>query len=258
MDIRYKIYNPSGNITALVIGDNYTKEQRKIINDEIMSVDKAVEQVGFVSQKNKKLTMAGGEFCGNATRCAARFYMENIKDIEIEINNQKLKAGIDEKDNVWCEIPIEKYRIIKLDDDIYEVILKGITFLVTEFKQIYQNSLKEYAQEIINKYQVSDEAVGVIFVERQKDNLKINPVVWVKAIDTLFLENACGSGTIATTMLFSFLNQKSNHYNVIQPSGDFLKTNITLENGKITKAILKGKIRTDNKIRVLNIKEEAL
>ena len=43
MDIKYKIYNPSGNITALVIGDNYTKEQRKIINDEIMSVDKAVE-----------------------------------------------------------------------------------------------------------------------------------------------------------------------------------------------------------------------
>lgn len=29
MDIRYKIYNPAGNITALVIGDNYTTAEKR-------------------------------------------------------------------------------------------------------------------------------------------------------------------------------------------------------------------------------------
>ena len=36
MDIRYKIYNPAGNITALVIGDNYTTEEQRKINSKIM------------------------------------------------------------------------------------------------------------------------------------------------------------------------------------------------------------------------------
>ena len=84
MDIKYKIFNPSGNITALVIGDNFTTEQRRIINDEIMSKEKDVEQVGFVSEFEKKLTMAGGEFCGNATRCAAKFYMQQSNKLALE------------------------------------------------------------------------------------------------------------------------------------------------------------------------------
>ena len=33
MKVKYIIYNPAVNITALVIGDKYTIEQRKIISD---------------------------------------------------------------------------------------------------------------------------------------------------------------------------------------------------------------------------------
>ena len=68
MEVEYIIYNPAGNITALVLGDEYNSEQRKLINNAIMEREKRVELVGFLSQKDKKLTMAGGEFCGNATR----------------------------------------------------------------------------------------------------------------------------------------------------------------------------------------------
>ena len=41
MKIKYKIFNPAGNITALVIGDDYTIEERKIINDKIMERNSA-------------------------------------------------------------------------------------------------------------------------------------------------------------------------------------------------------------------------
>ena len=107
MKVEYKVYNPAGNITALVIGDKYNLEERKIINNAIMKREPEVEQVGFLSEEKYKLTMAGGEFCGNATRCAVMYYMTQKKSISIEINNQKLKAGLDKSENIWCEIPIK-------------------------------------------------------------------------------------------------------------------------------------------------------
>ena len=78
---------------------------------------------------------------------------------------------------------------------------------------------------------------------------KMYPAVWVKSIDTLFLENACGSGTIGVTMLETFLSQESGTYKIKQPSGDILETEIEIENGIIVRAILKGDIKTDNEIR---------
>jgi len=257
MNIKYIIYNPAGNITALVIGDKYSVEERKIINKFIMEKETEVEQVGFLSEENIRLTMAGGEFCGNATRCAVLYYIKKkskgrtyVCPKEITINNNKLKVGINKGQKIWCEIPIEDYKIIKIDKKIYQIVFQGITIIALE-KNL--KDLKKTAKEIIKKYKIDDDAIGVMFIERIEEYINIYPVVWVKAIDTLFLENACGSGTIAVTMLETWLTKKSNKYKVQQPSGEFLETNITIKNNKITKAILSGKIVTDNKIREINI-----
>lgn len=252
MNVKYKIYNPAGNITALVIGDKYSIEQRKLINDKIMKIESKVEQVGFVSEENSRLTMAGGEFCGNATRCATLYYIKKQKNIELEINDRVIKSGIDECENVWCEIPIEEYKMYKLNKDIYKVLLKGITILVIKNIENYKD-LKEKAKEIIKYYNIDDAAVGVMFVNKTEEYIKIYPIVWVKEIDTLFLENACGSGTIAVTMLESCLTGKNNKYRVMQPSGEFLETEITIKNSLITRAILKGKIETDNLTKEMTI-----
>ena len=56
MEVSYKIFNPAGNITALVIGDEYNLEQRRLINNLIMKKETEVEQVGFISQNKRKLT----------------------------------------------------------------------------------------------------------------------------------------------------------------------------------------------------------
>ena len=61
MIIKYKIYNPAGNITALVIGDKYTKEEKRLINDKIMEKEPNVEQVGFLSEEEVKM-IANGNF----------------------------------------------------------------------------------------------------------------------------------------------------------------------------------------------------
>ncbi len=252
MNVRYKIYNPAGNITALVLGDEYNLKQKKLINKMIMDKEPKVEQVGFVSQNYKRLTMAGGEFCGNASRCATLYYTENQQSIELEINDYKIKAGVNEKKKVWCEIPIMQYKIIKIYKNIYKVVLKGITILVVEKIASYKN-LKQNARELIKKYNLDDDAVGIMFVERIKNYIKIYPIVWVKAIDTFFFENSCGSGTVAVSMLESWITKKTNKYSIKQPSGEFLETEITIKNNIIVKAILKGNITTDNKIREIII-----
>ena len=254
MKIKYKVYNPAGNITALVIGDNYSLEERKIINNKIMSEDSRIEQVGFVSETEKRLTMAGGEFCGNATRCAILYY--GIKEKEcIRINNKIIKGG-KEEDNIWCEIPVDKYNFSIIAEDIYKVKLDGITIVIVKeklFRNYLSKNLKEEGIKIINRYKVlEDDAVGVIFLEKT-NGFKMYPVVWVRDIDTVFLENACGSGTIATSMVESILENKSNIYKIVQPSGEILETDIKIENGRITKAILKGIIYEEKEIKELII-----
>ena len=202
MKIKYKVYNPAGNITALVIGDNYSLEERKIINNKIMEEDSRIEQVGFVSETEKRLTMAGGEFCGNATRCAILYY-DTKENESIMINNKIIKGG-KEEDNIWCEIPVDKYKFSIIEKDIYKVELEGITMIIVKekiSKNYLSKNLKEEGMKIINKYKILDDAVGVIFLEKENSKFKIYPLVWVKNIVTVFLENACGSGTIATSIV---------------------------------------------------------
>ena len=88
-----------------------------------------IEQVGFINNKGKKeLQMAGGEFCGNATRSAAYNYLKGTQGkIQICVNSKdKITAGVDKNKNAWSEIPLYK-NIPSLDlhglDRDYAVIL---------------------------------------------------------------------------------------------------------------------------------------
>jgi diaminopimelate epimerase len=65
------IISPGGNTTAVVEGIPASQLERRRLNDAIMKQYRDVEQVGFLDRRVPYLQMAGGEFCGNATRCAA-------------------------------------------------------------------------------------------------------------------------------------------------------------------------------------------
>lgn len=107
--IKYIICRPGGNDTALVYGINYTPEDKKKINDAIMAKHSNVEQVGFIDlNQTPELKMAGGEFCGNATRSAANCYLEGKKgNIKIIVNEtDTINAGVYNNGKSWCEIPL--------------------------------------------------------------------------------------------------------------------------------------------------------
>ena len=93
--IRYSILDPNGNITALV-ESRVSPDEQPSLAAEIMRLHPEVEQVGFVRFRDgnsvpdgvhAELRMAGGEFCGNASLCAAALYLlrqENDVNLPVE------------------------------------------------------------------------------------------------------------------------------------------------------------------------------
>lgn len=80
-DLEYCIFDPMGNITALVETEVDIEDQPAAAA-RIMELEPDVEQVGFISYAGNtadggvpvSLRMAGGEFCGNAAMCAAALF----------------------------------------------------------------------------------------------------------------------------------------------------------------------------------------
>jgi len=270
--IKYTIYIPAGNNTAFVYGFNYSKEQKKLINDAIMKkhsgIDK-VEQVGFIdpNAEQPELQMAGGEFCGNATRSSAYIYLNGKPgSLKMIVNSKDLiNAGVDENHKAWCEIPLYHGEdvVTEMEHGIFIVKMNGMVTVVIQDEKARaylevrdEEQLKKYGMDFIHKYNLEySEAVGVMFCEKVDEMIKINPVVWVKSIDTLFNETACGSGTTATCMVEAFNKKQSQKIDVLQPSGLIITADITFENEKITKAVISGDVKTDGIIYSLDLEE---
>lgn len=259
----YYLYSPCGNDTALVEGISINEQIRKELNDKIMKIHPNVEQVGFINKDEYKLVMAGGEFCGNATRCATYYYLKGKKGkIEINVsNNTVVESGIDEHGKVWSEIPLcnEKNILKKIDDDVYEININGIKYIILE-KELSKNylenkkNIKSNAMGIIKKYDIKDEkAIGIIFTEKIKMKIKIHPVIWVKAINTIFYETACGGGTTAVGILEAIKNNKSQYIDIIQPSNKIITANIILKKGTLDKAYISGVVKVDKIAKEISI-----
>lgn len=263
-EFTYYLFSPCGNDTALVEGTDIDEYTKKILNDKIMNIHRNIEQVGFVSLKDFKLEMAGGEFCGNATRSAAYYYLKGKSgEIDIKVaNDMIMKAGISEDKKAWSQIPLYEGKnfINEIDDGIYEIIMCGIKYIILEKKvsEIFlldKKNIKSHAMNILKKYRIkeTEEAIGVIFLEEKEEKTKIHPVVWVKSINTLFYETACGSGTTAVAILKAIKNNQTQNLEIIQPSTQIINAKIILNKGKIENAYISGNIKIDNIQRRITI-----
>ena len=249
MNYKYNIYIPSGNPTALVIGIPKRKIERIKINNEILK-NEPVEQVGFINpdKTNPKLVMAGGEFCGNATRSAIKYYLNNeYGNIKIKVSGVPniLLGGIDKNNLSWTEIPIYKRKFIKIINNQIAIIrLYGITHLVINTPKINKKKIKEMAYQLLQKYDLLNEkSAGVIFYKKINSNtFKINPIVYVKSINTFFSETACGSGSAALGIYESYKSNSNQKICIIQPSKMIINVSTTVNKKKIEKVIISGKV----------------
>lgn len=255
---QYKItvLRPGGNDTALVEGI-VKKSKRKLLNDLIMQSFPNVEQVGFYEYDRKSntatLEMAGGEFCGNATRSLA-YLLLNGKKGEMRINvsgtTKALKAGVKNQGTAFSYMPIygEFNSVEKINDAIYKVEMEGITHLITA-KPVNSapNEIKNLAKGLLNKYDLlySRLASGFMFISENKKNNSIfmEPIVWVRDIKTLFYETACASGTTAVGLWKSTQDRRpKTQLNITQPSGEMIRVTVEKDSKTFISAVIDGSV----------------
>ena len=237
----YKILNPGGNKTALVIGNDYSNYEKKIINDIILKENKDVEQVGFLSNTENKLEMAGGEFCVNATRCAIWKYLNNNygkMNIKVSGYKEEIEGGINEKGDVYAKIKIDKKNtdIITIKEKFNYINLDGILLAVMN-----EDDSKTKLKNLMKTFDKSKDAVGIILLETNGKKFKIYPIIWVKTIDTLYYETACGSGSLAVAIYENYIRNIKN-FEIIQPSGYIINVRLNMNLDYVKEAIVSGKV----------------
>ncbi len=253
----YTILRPGGNDTALVNGIIRDPRVRKLVNDAIMKRNPTIEQVGFVNLRRTipELLMAGGEFCGNATRCTAWLALSG-KPGTINIRssgaNNTLLAGVTSNRGAFAQMPIYKdvgkVSVDKNNPENFIVEMQGIIYYVeftnTNLKDIQPSSIRRAAKKRLTRIgSTRSPATGVIFTNKIKNNWAIYPVVYVRNINSFFFESACGSGTTALGLILSMkLRAPLQDISVLQPSGKIIKVSVGFSNDSFTYAQISGPI----------------
>lgn len=242
----YETLRPGGNDTALVKGIVEDSETRKKINDAIMSANPNVEQVGFYDISNleePKLMMAGGEFCGNATRSLAYLICllsgGQIREVSVSIRlNEKniiVLAGASGLRDAWAIVPIKSKpdtETLSAAKEQIVVELEGITHVITNvtpnISLMTEDELKKEAFEILQQNNLvnSIDASGVMFIEQTGEEITMYPVVWVRDVATLFYETSCGSGSAAVAIALARKDGDFKGCNIVQPTGSLILAEI--------------------------------
>ncbi len=255
MTYKYAIFRQGGNDTALVLGIQNDPGTRKIINDQILNNYSNVEQVGFISLPNQEpeLMMAGGEFCGNATRSTAFYLLKgNPGEIQIKVSgvDKKLIAGVSKSKESFAQMPIyeDPAKLKLLNDGAIMVEMQGITHVVkrNDFpKNTNPEILKIYGKKYLQNLGLTEStpACGLMLVSQNNDQLYLDPIVWVKNMETLYYETACGSGTTALGLVEAKRRGKSVNMPVIQPSGMPINIKVLYDGRKFLDARISGPIK---------------
>lgn len=228
----YIINAAGGNATAIqVLEQPKSKAEYENIGRQLISdnEDKQVEQAGFLISPLDHFEMSGGEFCGNAARAVAILFSQEKNEEKVSFTMSGFKGivsglvkTIDESYyDVTCNFPgmMIKKIPVNIGKPATLVDLGGIVHVVIEEDFPFDN-YTEIHKAITKKLQLSQrDAVGVVWVKKFDGQVKIDPVVWVRGIDSFFYETSCGSGSIAAASVLDIQR-------IIQPTGEEIFVNV--------------------------------
>ena len=244
--IKYHIFDPTGNITSLVESPVAVEAQPGLA-EQIMARHPLVEQVGFVRKADDnesgfdmELRMAGGEFCGNASMCAAVWYTEQIAEEDHACGTEfdRKQAGKVVLRVSGASAPVEVY-LTKATENLYStairmpqalditkrsfssgalteelpvVRLEGISHIIIESGHMYSLLMgdREAAEKTVRQWcgQLDAEGLGLMFLQKETEEYVLTPLVYVPGSGTVFWENSCASGSCAAAM---YLAARSGH-----------------------------------------------
>ena len=154
-----------------------------------------------------------------------QIYKVVLKDIDIfpETSAGIIRQKANERANIEA---------IKLDGIVHILVDMNTFPMESEIK------CKRIAREVIRELGLQNEpAVGVIWSDFETNT--INPFVWVKGVDTIYYENACGSGSLAYGIKKSIMQDEKN-ISVLQKNGKIIDVNVINDGDVIEKVGIGG------------------
>ena len=230
-DLKYCIFDPTGNITALVETAVDIADQPAAAS-HIMELEPDVEQVGFISYEEDfaaggvpvSLRMAGGEFCGNATMCAAALFAirSGLQGGAVPVKVWGISAPFEvmlERQaalnySAAVSIPpaldMDELRLadgmLPGSDSLNLPIVRmaGISHVIIEPDSGFFG-LKDdpaLAETLLKGWcgVLGAECLGMMFLGEGAALRTMIPLVYVPGADTMFWENSCASGSAAAGM----------------------------------------------------------
>lgn len=248
MRVRYSIWDPSGNITALVESP-VPVERQSAVAAELMARHPAVEQLGFVSWQAEDgtdavLRMAGGEFCGNASMSAAALLQSRLESAapsgawitrSLRVSGAKQPVAVrlqGEKEDVYRgAVCMPKARAIvetafrwgSLSGRLPLVRMEGISHvIVSDASSLF--ALKDRpaeAEEAVKTWcaALDAEGLGLMFLEHGVGDPRLTPLVYIPGSNTLFWESSCASGSSAAGMALAAESGRALRLTLAQPGG---------------------------------------
>ncbi|MDD5823592.1 MAG: hypothetical protein PUD55_04160 [Firmicutes bacterium] len=242
--------NPAGNITAVIQGAD--TDERLDLSREILASGKA-EQVGFevepyVKSSLGRLEMAGGEFCGNATRAyafylASKFQQTGVCDVTIEISgaNEPVHVNVDlDKGEAYTDMPLPLGTSeVSTDGTAYPVVrMEGIDHMIVQDIEL---DADEAIDAMISALEPS--ACGVLYVTDTGDSFTLKPYVYVNGVESRVWESSCGSGSVALAWVLGQKNEQ-NEFSFEQPGGT-INVRIERDEGRISHCYMGGAVSID-------------
>ena len=244
--MRYSILDPTGNITALVQDEVPVVEQPRVA-ELIMRRHPEVEQVGFVrfspsEHAQFRLRMAGGEFCGNATMCAAALFVGSTTNeptrlfVRASGAKEPVEVCVDPtspgtfKTSICMPPPIDIVHATVLLSDfeatVPVVLMEGISHAIVEDSSVafclreQRSAAEDAVRSLCGTLNAS--GLGLMFLEGRGAECRLTPLVCVPQSNTVFWENSCASGSAAVGAYLSWQDHSPVGVTLHQPGGDLL------------------------------------
>lgn len=253
---RVVVSYPGGNATAIVF-DDVIGANKKLLNESLVQAWKLqfpnmpeIEQCCYVTRpKNQsaiaRVEMFGGEFCGNAARSVARILAKNDKAGLIEASGARVPLRFVRKDNeVTLYMPRLKVKnLVMFTPEGAIVYLEGIVQVVIiddtdtpDLRSILGRLLKDGRYNL-----ASEKCVGVSFYNPKTK--KADFCIWVREVETIFDETACGSGTCAIGIVRAIITKAPVELLVRQPSGEVITAIVNYSDNEIKDVSISGSVK---------------
>lgn len=244
--------NPAGNIT-LFVRTPIDRAQYGTVGEKLLLLPQfQAEQVGFLCEDGR-MEMAGGEFCGNATRAfglltAKERGLTGKSHLMLSVSGCEKAVGVDvdtDAGTARAEMPLPRFTRCETVGGVPGTLvhLGGIAHFVVSGVKPSEAFFAE-AEPLFLSLGALD-AYGVIFL----DGTNITPLVKVPAVNSLVWEGSCGSGSLAAAIAQSAGTDGVFERDYDQPLGT-IRVTVERRGGKVTTAYIGGSVTLDEPVEV--------